>query len=353
MPRNDRLKRLRRRLRPVDALFVTNLKNVRWLTGFTGSAGYALVTGTENILVTDFRYREQCAREVEGWEVVIEKGGPAQALKRLGRKLGIKTLGVEDTVSVGFVESIKKAFKSVRPMRGVVEKLRAVKDKEEIEAIEGAVRVAEEAFRKVRPHIRAGVSENAIALRLGERLRREGSEGLPFDIIVAAGENSALPHARPSSRRLRPGDLVIVDWGARLGGYCSDMTRSFLLKGRGLAEKKAIYSLVLDANRRAVEKARAGEDTASIDRAARDVIKRAGYGECFGHATGHGVGLDVHERPGISWRRSTRVREGMVFTVEPGIYVPGLGGVRIEDLIAVGPRGKRVLTTLSRKMETI
>jgi Xaa-Pro aminopeptidase len=353
MPRNNRLKSLRRRLRQVDALLVTNLKNVRWLTGFTGSSGYALVTGTENILVTDFRYQEQCAWEVEGWEVVIEKRERVQALKRMGRKLGIKTLGVEDTVSLGFAESLRKAFKRIRPMRGVIEKLRAVKDEEEVEAIEGAVRVAEEAFRRVRPHIRAGVSEKAIALRLEERLRRAGSEGLPFDIIVAAGENSALPHARPSSRRLRAGDLVIVDWGARLGGYCSDMTRSFLLKGKGLARKKEIYSLVLDANRRAVEKAGAGEDTASIDRAARDVIKRGGYGDCFGHATGHGVGLDVHERPGISWRRGTKVREGMVFTVEPGVYVPGLGGVRIEDLIAVGPGGKRELTTLSRKMEII
>lgn len=353
MPRNDRLKILRRRLRSVDAFVVTNLKNVRWLTGFTGSAGYALVTAAENILVTDFRYKEQSLREVEGWDVIIEKRERVRALKRMGRKLGINTLGIEDTVSVGFAESIRSAFKRIKPMRDVIEKLRAVKDKEEIEAIEGAVRVAEEAFKKTKPHIRPGVSENAIALRLEERLRREGSEELPFDIIVTAGENSALPHAKPSSRRLRPGDLVIVDWGARLGGYCSDMSRTFLLKGKELAKKKEIYSLVLAANRRAVKQARAGETTASIDKAARDVIKKAGYGECFGHATGHGVGLDVHERPGIFRRRSVRVREGMVFTVEPGIYVPGLGGVRIEDLIAVGPRGKRVLTALSRKMEII
>jgi Xaa-Pro aminopeptidase len=231
--------------------------------------------------------------------------------------------------------------------------LRIVKEKEEVGSIKLAVKLAEKAFVKIRPGIKAGVTEKAIALRLEERLRREGSEGLPFDIIVASGENSALPHAKPSTRRLKPGDLLIVDWGARFGGYCADMTRTFLLKGKVLSRKKEIYNIVLNANRSAIERVKARASTASIDKSARDVIKKAGYGEFFGHATGHGVGLEVHERPSISRRLSTKVREGMVFTVEPGIYVPGLGGVRIEDMVAVGARGAVRLTSLPRRLEII
>lgn len=348
-----RLKSLRRRLRAVDAFLVTDMQNVRWLTGFTGSAGYVLITRNENFLVTDFRYEEQSRREVEGWEVVIEKREMASALRRMGKKLGIRTLAVEDTISLGFAESIKSSFREIKPVKQAVEKLRAVKDKEEIAEIKRAVRIAETAFRKIKPYIKSGVAENVIALRLEERLRKEGSEGLPFDIIVAAGDNSAMPHAKPTSRRLKPGDLVIIDWCARSGGYCSDMTRTFLLRGKGLARKKKIYNIVLKANRSAVRKTASGASTASIDRAARDVIENAGYGECFGHATGHGVGLDVHEMPGISRRRSSRVREGMVFTIEPGIYVPGLGGVRIEDMVAVGARGAVGLTSLPRRLEII
>lgn len=337
----------------MDAFLVTGLQNLRWLTGFTGSAGYALITRDKNIFVTDFRYKEQSGREVEGWDIVIETRERAFALKRMGKKLGIKTLGVEDTVSFGFVESIKKAFREIKPMKGVVERLRAVKENEEIDAIKRAVNFAEEAFIDMKPRIRAGVSEMAIALRLEERLRKKGSEGIPFDIIVAAGENAALPHAKPSRRRLKPGDLVVVDWGAKHGGYCADMTRTFLLKGKDLYRKKEIYNIVLKANRKAVESVKAGASTASIDKSARDVIKKAGYGEFFGHSTGHGVGLEVHERPSISRRRSTTVREGMVFTVEPGIYVPGLGGVRIEDMVAVRAGGVSGLTSLPRRLEII
>jgi Xaa-Pro aminopeptidase len=334
-------------------MLVTELQNVRYITGFTGSSGYALVTKRENVLVTDFRYMEQSRREAPGWDAVIANKGLAAEVARIGKKLRIRKLGLEDTMQLRLFDSIRKHFEGATPMRSVVEKLRMVKDAEELDAIGKAVKVAEAAFRKIRPRIRAGASESALALRLEETLRKGGSEGIPFDIIVASGENSAMPHAKPTARRLKAGDLVIVDWGARVGGYCSDMTRTFLLKGKGLAKEKEAYSIVLEANRKAVKAAKPGIKASSIDKAARDVIRRAGHGECFGHATGHGVGLDVHERPSVSARGADTLREGMVFTVEPGVYVPGLGGVRIEDMVVVGARGARELTSLPRRLEII
>jgi Xaa-Pro aminopeptidase len=351
---SGRFKSLRRRMGLLDAFLITKMHNVRYLTGFTGSAGFALVTRSENIFVTDFRYGEQAHKEVEGWDIVVEKSGGPVAVKRLGKKLGIRSLGFEASVDYGYFESLRKSFRNVKPMKAVVEKMRAVKEKEELRSIREAVKIAEKAFRKIKPHIKAGAKEKSIAFRLEERLRKEGSGGLPFDIIVASGENSAMPHAKATGRKLGPGDLVIIDWGARADGYCSDMTRTFLIKGgKDIRKKKEIYSLVLRANRKAAGEAAPGAHTKSIDNSARDVINRAGYGEYFGHATGHGVGLDVHEGPGISRQRSVRVREGMVFTIEPGIYVPGLGGVRIEDMVAVGSKGAVGLTSLPRRLEII
>jgi len=241
----------------------------------------------------------------------------------------------------------------VIPSNSLVEKLRMVKDAGEVECIKKAARIASDAFRKIKPRIKAGAGERELALRLEEALRKEGSEGLPFDIIVASGENSAMPHAQPTAKSLKPGDLVTFDWGARWGGYCADMTRTVLLRGKDLARKKEIYSLVLAANRKAVKAAKSGIKASAIDSAARDVIKKAGYGECFGHATGHGVGLDVHEMPGISTRGTVTLRAGMVFTVEPGVYVPGLGGVRIEDMVSVEAGGAREITSLPRRLEII
>lgn len=312
-----------------------------------------MVTKKESIFVTDFRYREQAKKEVRGWDIVIDKRGWTSAVMRIGKQLGITRLGVEDTLEIGSYEAIRKGFRGSKLMKSLIEKLRMVKDREELAAIMKAVEIAEAAFIRIKPRIKMGTGEKTIALRLEEALRRVGSEGLPFDIIVASGENSAMPHAKPTSRRLKPGDLVIVDWGARVGGYCSDITRTFLLKGKGLSKKKNIYDVVLGANRRAAGDAKAGMKAASIDKAARNVIKKAGYGEYFGHATGHGVGLDVHERPSISSRGRDTMREGMVFTVEPGVYVPGLGGVRIEDMVEVRPRGARGLTSLPRRLEII
>jgi Xaa-Pro aminopeptidase len=198
------------------------------------------------------------------------------------------------------------------------------------------------------------VRERTIALRLEDRLKKMGCRRIPFGIIVASGENSALPHAVATERKLAPGDLVVIDWGGEAGGYCSDMTRTLLIKGGGgTGRKRRIYNLVLEANRKAVGTVAPGVQAGRVDSAARDAIEEAGYGRCFGHALGHGVGLEVHELPRIARGRKGRLREGMVFTVEPGVYVPGLGGVRIEDMVAVGQGGAELLTTLPRGLEAV
>jgi Xaa-Pro aminopeptidase len=355
MARPERLRALRRLLRGVDGLLVTNIPNIRYLTGFTGSSGYALITRERSVFLTDFRYMERAGEEVRGpWEVQVLKGGLASAIKALSIKAGIERLGFEASVSYQLFESLKKNLPEVRALRGTVERLRAVKDPGEIAYIKEAVARAEAAFLDVKPHIRVGARERSIARRLAERLRRHGSGRIPFDIIVASGRNSARPHAGATEKRLEPGDLVVLDWGGEAGGYFSDMTRTVLLKGPGLGGKKEIYALVLEANRKGVAAARAGAGSRDVDSSARSVIRNAGYGECFGHALGHGVGLEVHEMPRLDWRRNTTLREGMVFTVEPGIYVSGLGGVRIEDMVAVAPRGGgKPLTSLRRELEII
>jgi Xaa-Pro aminopeptidase len=345
----ERIHRLRRTLRAFDCFLVTNISNVRYLTGFTGSSGIVLITKDKGILLTDFRYKEQAGQEAGGLDIVISKKDWIKAVEGLAKKLGIKRLGFEATVSYDFFKRLSGGGLGLIARKGLVEKLRAVKDSSEIEAIKEAVRRAEAAFLKVRPYIKAGISERSIALRLEERLKAEGCRRMPFGIIVASGPNSSRPHAGITERRLSRGDLVVIDWGGEAYGYVSDITRTFIVKGgSGGAKKKEIYGLVLEANKRAISSVFDGAMAKDIDNSARYVIKNGGYGEFFGHGTGHGVGLDVHELPKISFTSKGRVREDMVFTIEPGIYLPGLGGVRIEDMVQVCGRGARLLSALPK-----
>jgi Xaa-Pro aminopeptidase len=347
-----RIDTLRRTLKATDGFLVTDMNNVRYLTGFSGSSGFALITMSESIFVTDFRYAGQSIKEIsDPWEVVIEKKSRTAAIKRISRKTGIRRLCIESSASYEFFKSLSAL--NVKDKRGVVERQRETKDREEINSIKEAVRRAESAFLEVRPYIKAGIKEKAVALRLEERLKKKRCRRIPFDIIVASGTNSALPHAGVTDKKLEPGDLVIIDWGGEADGYFSDMTRTLLVKGNGSGRKKEIYRLVLDANLKGIRKISKGMVAGEIDSTARDVIKNAGYGEYFGHALGHGVGLQVHELPLVRSGRKVRIREGMVFTVEPGIYMPGLGGVRIEDMVSVGKSGAELLTTLPKKLEII
>jgi len=342
-------------LKKVDGFYISNIKNIRYLTGFSGSSGFVLITKDKNLLFTDFRYKEQVKAEAAGgdWEIGTEKGRRLSILRSLVKKLGINRLGFETSLSYGYFELLRGLPVTLRPQKDLVEGLRVCKDEEEIGSISLAVKRAEEAFKKVRPRIRTGIKETEIALRLEEQLKKTGCRNVPFDIIVASGRNSSKPHARPAEKKIEAGDFVIIDWGGEANGYYSDITRTLLMAGGDLSGKIKIYNVVNSARKKAIASVKDGVRSKGIDAAARGMIKSAGYGDFFGHGTGHGVGLEVHEGPRVSWTDSKLVRNGMVFTIEPGIYVPGTGGVRIEDMVTVR-KGKGVLlTTLDRELEII
>lgn len=329
---------------------------MRYLSGFSGSSAFILLTKTKNIFVTDFRYKDEAEKEFPGWDVLIDTSGRIKTLKRLVSSLGLRSLAFESSISYDFFRHLSGCGVRLVPLGNMVEQIRAEKDYSEITSIKEAVRRAETAFSEVRPLIKAGKRERHIALLLEEKLKKKGCSRIPFDIIVASGGNASRPHAQATEKKLAAGDLVIIDWGGEADGYLSDMTRTLLLKGRegaSQAREKEIYMAVLKANRKALAAVRAGIEAKVIDAAARDVIKRAGYDKYFGHGTGHGVGLEIHEFPPVSWTKNDIIRENMVFTIEPGVYIGGLGGVRIEDMVLVRQCGREVLTKLPRELEII
>ncbi len=338
----------------VDGVLISNRKNVRYLSGFTGSSAFLIISPGAQLFISDFRYQEQAAREVRGdFEVSIVNDSPEGFIIGKARELNIGVLGFESTVSYGFYRGLLRKGVRLKSLTGITEEARRIKDPSELRLISIAVERAETAFREIRPFIRPGATERQVALRLEESLKKRGCRTLPFDIIVAAGNNSSMPHAQPTDNRIRPGDLVIVDWGGEAEGYFSDMTRTLLMDGRNLSKKRELYQTVLTANQEAIQAVCSGVQARTVDRTARDIIKKAGYEEYFGHGTGHGVGLDVHELPRVSRVGRETIRPGMVFTIEPGIYVPGVGGVRIEDMVAVKAEGASVMTSLSRTPDVI
>lgn len=341
------------RVKKVDAFLVLSINNIRYLTGFTGSSGLVLVTHDRSFFFTDFRYKEQAENEVKYSELGLEKGKRIAIIGRLIKRLDIKVLGFESSLSFDLYDVLKKMPVTLIALNGLVEKLRLVKDVEELNSIKDAVKRAEDAFIAVKPRIKPGISERAVALRLEEELKRKGCRRIPFDIIVASGKHSSMPHAGQSDKKLEKGDFVIIDWGGEAGGYYSDMTRTLVLAGPDIGRKKKIYSIVNRAREKAIHEVRAGIKSSDVDAAARKYIKDAGFGDYFGHATGHGIGLEVHEGPRISWLRREPLSSGMVFSIEPGVYIPGFGGVRIEDLVLVEVDKGRTLTTLNRKLEII
>lgn len=338
----------------IDAFLVSNLTNVRYLTGFTGSSGFLILTKRESVFITDFRYREQAQREVKGCIIRISHKERIKEIRALCNEYGIKKLGFEeDNVSYGAYRRLSRTKMRLKPLSEIVEDLRAIKSRDEIASIKKAVSRAEAAFRKLSPHIREGATELKIALKFEELIRAEGCKLLPFEVIVASGQMSALPHARPTGRRLKKGDLIVFDWGGECNGYFSDMTRTVLMNGENISKKKELYYTVLEAQKRAISGVRSGLKTACVDAAARDYIEQQGHGDHFGHGTGHGVGLAVHERPVVSWRSKEVIKNNMVFTIEPGIYIAGFGGVRIEDMVIVQQRKAELLTSLPKRLKVI
>ncbi len=353
--REKRLEGLRKRLvaEGADAFLVTNLTNVSYLTGFTGSSGYAVVTPEKAFFITDSRYTTQSRDEVEGYEVRIQKGRLSEELGKLLKELGAKKVGFESrSVAFDFHAALlnELAGMELLPVKDAVEKLRAIKDEDEIDKISEAVRRAEGGFRENISRIAPGMVESETALGLEFNIRGLGARKVPFDIIVASGERGALPHGIASGKEMKDGETLIIDFGGEAYGYQSDITRSGVV-GEPDRKQSEIYDIVLDAQKRAIEKVRAGVSCKEVDEAARGYIAAKGFGEYFGHGLGHGVGLEVHESPSVSHLSEDVLQEGMVITIEPGIYIPGWGGFRIEDMVLVTAEGCEVLTSLPKDMD--
>ncbi len=345
---NHRLRALRKAMRRegLAAFAVTNRKNVRYLTGFTGSAGACLISAGGAVFITDFRYRSQAAKQVPPDFRRAEHASPIQGIAKELRRTRAKALGFEEAhVTHGVYRQLRRLIKGVRlkPVAGLVEGLRLCKDPGEVRKLKMGARVNGDALREISASIRPGRTESDVALDLETAMRRRGASGASFDTIVASGPRSALPHGIASSKKLKKGDLITIDFGAVMSGYHADTTRVFSLGGPSPRGEK-IYKIVLEAQMTALEAVKPGVSCGDVDRAARDVISGYGYGEAFGHGTGHGVGLDIHEAPRLGPGVKEELRPGMVVTVEPGIYLPRWGGVRIEDMVLVTERGKEVLT---------
>lgn len=319
-----------------------------YLTGFTGE-GALLLSRDGTILLTDSRYTEQAGREVPQLEIYETKKGYLDEVTTAinARSIGRLAIGAK-RMSHYLVEQLQKKVETeIVALNDPVADLRTTKEPKELEKIEAATRLTEAALNELIDEMKIGMSEQELALRLEFIIREKGAEGVSFDLIVAAGENSALPHYRPGERKLKQGDLLLLDIGARLDGYCSDMTRVFAI-GDPSNQAQEIYSLVLQANRAGIAAVRPGLSGVEVDAAAREVIVAADHGDHFGHGLGHGVGLEVHEPPRLSPLSKDELKPGMVVTVEPGVYIPGFGGVRIEDLIVVTEEGCRTITAYPR-----
>ena len=341
-----RIRRLVERLEEleVDALFVTRLPNVRYLTGFTGSNAQALVSRDATVFYTDGRYGEQSRHEVADAERVIYLEG-SPPIERGVAALGPARIGFEGAdVSYRAWERLTTRLEGTElvPTDAIVERLRRVKDPQELERIAAAQEAADAAFERVvlGGGLREGTTERELALALEIAMRAAGADDKAFDTIAAFGENAAEPHHPPTDRPLGRGDVVKVDFGALAGGYHSDMTRTVAFGDPG-DDLRELHALVADAQRAGIEAARPGTPLRDVDAAARGVIEAAGRGRAFPHGLGHGVGLEIHEEPRLHWTAADALAEGTVVTIEPGVYVPGLGGARIEDMVEVTADGAR------------
>jgi Xaa-Pro aminopeptidase len=341
--------------RKLDGLLVAFSPNLRYLTGFTGSNGALLVLGGKSILFTDPRYQIQAAQEVT-CRVKIAKGPLLTEVAAAIAKLGLKRIGYEPArMTCDAYESLKSRIPmraSLEPVKGWIEELRMVKSPAEIACIRRSVETNSHAFELAVARIRPGMTEQDLAAELEYRMRRLGAEKPAFETIVAAGVRSALPHAQPTAARFKPRDLVLVDMGAQQDGYCSDMTRMLFL-GATTAKLKRVYRAVVEAQLAAVAAVRAGVSTAAVDRVARKVLRGYGLDRAFVHSTGHGLGLEIHEPPRLGKRDKGRLQAGMVITIEPGVYLEGFGGIRIEDTVVVTEKGCEVLTPTGKELRVI
>ena len=358
-----RLQKLRAVLRSkgLDSALITNVMNVRYLSGFTGDDSALLVGPKGAQLITDFRYTEQAQSELRGARIGIvqRKKGLLDAVALAVRRLGVKSLAFEsDDLSVQTHADLAAKLRDagvkdaslLKPAPRLATALRERKDAGEIAAIRKALVIAQDAFRAVVKTLRPGLSERDVAVELEYQMKRRGAMAASFPIIVAGGPRGSLPHARPTDRKLRPGEPVVIDWGALVDFYCCDLTRTVFL---GTMPKlwRTRYSLVLEAQARGIAAVGPNVKAARADRAARAFLKKHRLGRRFGHGLGHGVGMAIHEAPSLGGQSAVRLRPGMVVTVEPGVYIPGQGGIRIEDMVLVRQRGAEVLSSLEKGLD--
>jgi Xaa-Pro aminopeptidase len=356
MDYKNRLERLRHILKEksVDAILVSQPDNLFYLTGCEGLEGYLLVTGRQSTIITDFRYVEQAGRRSPDWEIFRISGKMADWFPELFTGNNIQHLGFESHhLSFSAYEQVSGILKNVQssidlvPVNGLVESLRVVKEKEEIEHISRAAKITDSTLGYVANILRAGMTENQLAWEIEKYMRENGSQTVPFEIIVAAGPNSALPHAKPSDYVIKPGEPIVIDIGSKYEYYGSDLTRTFVLGDPDDTFRK-VYGTVLQAQLTAISKIKAGMTGAEADAVARSIITRAGYGEAFGHSLGHGIGLVTHENPRLGLNSMDLLTNGMVFTIEPGIYVSGWGGVRIEDDVVMEDSRLKVISNAKK-----
>lgn len=333
----------------VEAVLISDGYNMRYLSGFCGATGYLYLSGKQQVLMTDSRYTTQAKKEAPQFDVVevsASQGYP-QWIASCIQKDAVKSIGFEDQqmICAEFKKISSQVSEDVqwKEMGEKVNQMRCIKTDQEIEKIARAEEIGDLAFQRILGDIKPGVTELTIAAKLDYYMRELGAEGNSFDTIAASGLHSAMPHAIPSEKKLEQGDFLTMDFGCRYPGYCSDMTRTVVL-GKASDKQKEIYGIVLEAQTAALEQIRAGKTGAEIDKVARDIIAEAGYGDCFGHGLGHSTGLFIHEEPRLSPKCHTVLQEQVTMTVEPGIYVPEFGGVRIEDLVVITEKGCRNLT---------
>ncbi|MBM7650446.1 Xaa-Pro aminopeptidase [Bacillus ectoiniformans] len=329
----------------IDGLLIMSPYNRRYITNFTGSSGAVLISADQALFITDFRYVEQAEKQAGGFKVIKHTASIYEEIAKQSEDLGIKQLGFEkDHMTFASYEMLKAQVKGeLVPVSGLIEKLRLIKSESEIKILKVAADIADAAFKHILDYIKPGLTELEVSNELEFFMRKCGATSSSFDIIVASGKRSALPHGVASEKVIEKGDMITLDYGAYYNGYVSDITRTVAV-GEPASQMKEVYQVVLDAQMKAMDQIGPGMDGKQADAIARDLIKEKGYGDYFGHSTGHGIGLEVHEGPMLSFRSGTVLEPGMLVTVEPGIYLPGVGGVRIEDDIMITENGNETLT---------
>jgi len=339
----------------LDGILFSSLENIRYVCGFTGSDGAFVLTQKESVFLTDSRYWTQAEEEVKGCQIVHYKkklDGIASLLSDLNlKKIGFESASLPFSLHQTLLEKLAKDVELL-PLEKEIKNLRAIKDTQELALTRSAIDLSSKALLHIIEILKEGAVEREVALEMEFFMKKNGADALGFDIIIASGKRSALPHGRAGDKRIEKEDLILIDFGSGFQGYHSDQTRT-LVCGKPSSEQEKVHRIVKEAQQRAIEKVQPNVPICEVDAAARDYIRDQGYGQYFGHGIGHGIGLAVHEDPVVNSENRDLIREGMVFTIEPGIYIPDWGGVRIEDMILATSQGAELLTYLPRDLKVI